>query len=190
MLPKPKHLGPEYSAQFQDRSVVTAYPNRPPYPAEVFALLASLITDAPRAVLDVGCGDGAIARHLVERVDRLDALDFSEAMIAQGRWLPNGDHPKLYWIAGRAEDALLRSPYALITAGASLHWMDWYKTAYHWWQAGQLDAYQLPTGTIIVREAHPAPSGVALYARVSSADQKEDATRQMERLREYASARG
>ncbi len=65
-----------------------------------------------------------------------------------------------------------------------------YKTAYHWWQAGQLDAYQLPTGTIIVREARPVPSGVALYARVSSADQKEDAARQMERLRAYAAARG
>ncbi len=65
-----------------------------------------------------------------------------------------------------------------------------YKTAYHWWQAGQLDAYQLPTGTIIVRETHPAPAGVALYARVSSADQKDDAARQMERLREYAAARG
>jgi putative resolvase len=65
-----------------------------------------------------------------------------------------------------------------------------YKTAYHWWQAGQLDAYQLPTGTIIVREAHLAASGVALYARVSCADQKEDATRQMHRLKEYAAARG
>ncbi len=65
-----------------------------------------------------------------------------------------------------------------------------YKTAYHWWQAGQLDAYQLPTGTIIVREANPPASDVALYARVSSADQKDDAARQMERLREYAAARG
>jgi predicted site-specific integrase-resolvase len=65
-----------------------------------------------------------------------------------------------------------------------------YKTAWQWWQAGQLDAYQLPTGTIIVREAHPAPSGVALYARVSSANQKDDAARQMERLKEYAAARG
>lgn len=64
------------------------------------------------------------------------------------------------------------------------------KTAYHWWQAGQLDAYQLPTGTIIVREAHPIASGVALYALVSSADQKEDAARQMQRLHEYAAARG
>ncbi|MGH7870532.1 MAG: IS607 family transposase [Candidatus Dormibacteraceae bacterium] len=65
-----------------------------------------------------------------------------------------------------------------------------YKTAWQWWQAGQLDAYQLPTGTIIVREARPAASGVALYARVSSADQKDDATRHMQRLKEYAAARG
>jgi len=65
-----------------------------------------------------------------------------------------------------------------------------YKTAYHWWQAGHLDAYQLPTGTIIVREAHPVASGVALYARVSSADHKEDAARQMERLKADAAARG
>src|SRR5258708_40295089 len=65
-----------------------------------------------------------------------------------------------------------------------------YKTAWQWWKAGQLDAYQLPTGTIIVRESQPAASGVALYARVSSADQKDDAVRQMQRLRDYAAARG
>jgi putative resolvase len=65
-----------------------------------------------------------------------------------------------------------------------------YKTAYQWWKAGQLDAYQLPTGTIIVREAKPSATGVALYARVSSADQQEDVTRQLQRLRDYAAARG
>ena len=65
-----------------------------------------------------------------------------------------------------------------------------YKTAWQWWKAGQLDAYQLPTGTIIVRESQTAASGVALYARVSSADQKDDAVRQMQRLRDYAAARG
>jgi putative resolvase len=65
-----------------------------------------------------------------------------------------------------------------------------YKSAEQWWRAGQLDAYQLPTGTIIVREARTSATGVALYARVSSADQKEDVTRQMQRLRDYAAARG
>lgn len=65
-----------------------------------------------------------------------------------------------------------------------------YKTAYQWWKAGQLDGYQLPTGTIIVREATLSATGVALYARVSSADQQDAVTRHMQRLRDYAAARG
>ena len=57
-----------------------------------------------------------------------------------------------------------------------------YKTAFRWWQACKLDAYQLNTGTVIVREPAPLQGamGVALYARVSSADQKEDVERQMQ----------
>jgi predicted site-specific integrase-resolvase len=67
-----------------------------------------------------------------------------------------------------------------------------YKTAYRWWRAGKLDAYQLDTGTVIVREpvAGEAPTNVALYARVSSADQKEDLERQMQRLKDYAASKG
>jgi predicted site-specific integrase-resolvase len=50
-----------------------------------------------------------------------------------------------------------------------------YKTVYRWFQQGVLPllANQLPTGTILV---HPSATthaqGVALYARVSSADQQ------------------
>ena len=67
-----------------------------------------------------------------------------------------------------------------------------YKTAFRWWKAGKLDAYQLDTGTVIVREpAQPQESTqVALYARVSSADQKEDLERQMQRLKDYAASKG
>ena len=65
-----------------------------------------------------------------------------------------------------------------------------YKTANQWWQAGQLDAYQRPTGTSIVREPQTAATGAPLYARVSSAEQKDDVTRQLQRLRDYAAARG
>ena len=67
-----------------------------------------------------------------------------------------------------------------------------YRTAFRWWQAGKLDAYQLDTGTIIVREpvVPLAPQAVAIYARVSSADQKQDLERQLERLRDYAAAKG
>lgn len=67
-----------------------------------------------------------------------------------------------------------------------------YKTAFRWWKAGKLDAYQLDTGTVIVREpAQPQEATqVALYARVSSADQKEDLERQMQRLKDYAASKG
>ncbi len=125
MVPKPAHLAPEYGAQFQDAAIVAAYHHRPPYPAEVFPLLAGLITDTPRHVLDVGCGTGYVARPLARLVDRVDAVDPSVAMIERGKQEPGGAAPNLHWIVGYAEDAPLDPPYALITAGASLHWMDW-----------------------------------------------------------------
>jgi putative resolvase len=66
-----------------------------------------------------------------------------------------------------------------------------YKTAYRWWKAGRLDAYQLDTGTVLVRDPLPkSATGVALYARVSAVDQKNDLERQMERLKDYAAAQG
>jgi putative resolvase len=65
-----------------------------------------------------------------------------------------------------------------------------YKTAWRWWKEGKLDAYQTETGTIIVGEQIDAPAVIALYARVSSADQKDDLARQLERLQTYAIAKG
>src|SRR3712207_9196681 len=58
IVPKPKGLGPEYGAQFQDHSVADAYPTRPPYPPEVFQILFGLIEDQAPRVLDLGCGTG------------------------------------------------------------------------------------------------------------------------------------
>jgi len=65
-----------------------------------------------------------------------------------------------------------------------------YRTAHRWWKAGKLDAYQLDTGTVIVRDEITRPQGIALYARVSSADQKADLVRQLERLQTYSLAKG
>ncbi len=85
----------------------------------------NLLTGEPRAVLDVGSGSGDIARRLVDRVERVDAVDFSLPMIEKGKTLPNGNHPRLRWIYGPAESAPLDPPYGLITAGQSIHWMGW-----------------------------------------------------------------
>lgn len=125
MINKPKHLSLTYAEQFKERSVVAAYKHRPPISALVFDQLLHLMVDEPRVVLDVGCGTGAIARPLAPRVDRVDAVDFSPAMIEAGRQLPNGAHPHLRWIEGSVEHAPLAPPYALIVAAHSLHWMDW-----------------------------------------------------------------
>ncbi|HEX3640160.1 MAG TPA: class I SAM-dependent methyltransferase, partial [Ktedonobacteraceae bacterium] len=91
----------------------------------VFNILASLLTDEPRAMLDVGTGSGDIARHCVEFVDRVDAVDCSPAMLEKGKHLSNGDHPRLNWIVGKVEEVALTPPYALITAGSSIHWTEW-----------------------------------------------------------------
>jgi ubiquinone/menaquinone biosynthesis C-methylase UbiE len=125
MLPKPEQFGERYASAFQEQGVVLAYQYRPPYPDVAIAILADLITETPRRALDVGCGTGFIARRLVELADHVDALDVSPAMIEEGRRLPNGDHPRLDWIVGRAEEVPLSPPYALITTGDSLHWLDW-----------------------------------------------------------------
>lgn len=65
-----------------------------------------------------------------------------------------------------------------------------YKTPWRMWRDGRLPvpAEQLATGTVVVHaEPSTAPaSGAILYARVSSADQREDLVRQLERLRQYA----
>lgn len=122
---KPEHLGSEYAARFKDESVAAAYYHRPPYPDELLALLHELIVDTPRVILDAGCGPGNLARPLAPTVDRVDAVDFSAAMVAAGRALPGGDHPHIRWICGPMETAPLDPPYALVTAGSSLHWMDW-----------------------------------------------------------------
>jgi len=66
-----------------------------------------------------------------------------------------------------------------------------YITAWRWFRAGKLPvpARQLPTGTILV-EAPRSEGTTVLHARVSSADQKEDLERQVQRLQAFAQEQG
>lgn len=125
MIHRPATLQPDVARSFHHEGVVSAYRYRPPYPDAVFDTLVDLITDEPCAALDIGCGTGSVARPLAARGVRVDAVDVSAAMIDEAKRLSGGDHPGVTWIVGRAEDAPLRPPYALVAAGHSLHWMDW-----------------------------------------------------------------
>ena len=125
MRSKPKGWASKYAAWFDEASVVARYDSRPPYPAEAFAKLRSLVVDEPRAVLDAGCGTGELARGLAPLVGRVDAIDRSAAMLAKGRTLPGAEAPNLRWIHAELEEADLDPPYALVVAGESVHWFDW-----------------------------------------------------------------
>ena len=67
-----------------------------------------------------------------------------------------------------------------------------YETAWKWFKAGILPvpAVKLPTGTILVLPPSPPSPSVALYARVSSHDQKGDLERQKARLVTFATEKG
>lgn len=67
-----------------------------------------------------------------------------------------------------------------------------YRTAFRWWQAGQIKGYQAPSGTIIVTSEEPTKTmeKVAIYARVSTRERKDNLDRQVERLSSYCAAKG
>jgi predicted site-specific integrase-resolvase len=65
-----------------------------------------------------------------------------------------------------------------------------YKTAYRWYKAGRLKGYQVETGTIIIEEEKPVAEKVAIYARVSSSENRENLISQAERLKGYCMAKG
>src|SRR2546428_12543036 len=72
-----------------------------------------------------------------------------------------------------------------------------YNTAYRLFKRGQIAGYQLPTGTVIIEEpvdkavVAPAPEPlVAVYARVSSRENKQKLSTQAKRLVTGCNAQG
>jgi predicted site-specific integrase-resolvase len=67
-----------------------------------------------------------------------------------------------------------------------------YKTAWRWFQAGKIKGYQMDTGTIIITEDDQPelPQKVALYARVSSSENRANLDMQAQRLMDYCAAKG
>jgi trans-aconitate methyltransferase len=123
VLPKPRHLAGDYAAQFEDPSVARAYNARPPYPSAVFDLIESLAIGRPRRLLELGAGTGDLTFPLSRRVESIDAVEPSQAMleIAGSR-----EHaPNIRWFRSTAEAHAYEGPYSAVVAAESLHWMSW-----------------------------------------------------------------
>lgn len=66
-----------------------------------------------------------------------------------------------------------------------------YKTAWNYYRAGKLNAYQTHTGTVIVRDDGPsAEVNTAIYCRVSSSENEKNLESQKQRLLDYCAAKG
>ena len=111
---------PRGGLAFDDEDVAAAYAHRPPYPNALFAFLDELPGQRRRA-LDLGCGTGKLAHRLAASFECVDAVDPSAAMLRVAR---DDHYPNIHWIHGFAETAKLADRYDVVTAGASIHWMD------------------------------------------------------------------
>mgnify|MGYP001248601921 CR=1 FL=1 len=126
MQPKPTHLGPHYAQQFCDLSVAESYRARPPYPEETFDILAKLLPKGhSRNILELGCGSGDLTVGLITLADRIDAVDISQPLLEIARSRLAKDIEKVHWFNQPAETFDSDMRYALVCAGASLHWMGW-----------------------------------------------------------------
>ena len=68
-----------------------------------------------------------------------------------------------------------------------------YKTAWRWFKAGKIQGKQMDTGTILITEDEPLQTlllKVAIYTRVTSAENTSNLDSQAERLVTYCTARG
>jgi putative resolvase len=67
-----------------------------------------------------------------------------------------------------------------------------YRTAHRWFKAGKIRGYQMDTGTIIITEGEEEriPQKVAVYARVCSAENRDNLNSQADRLTAYCTAKG
>ncbi|KAJ56157.1 hypothetical protein ACMU_10420 [Actibacterium mucosum KCTC 23349] len=110
-------------ASFQDADVVDLYPHRPPYATQALDHIHNMAPDSGR-LLDLGCGEGKIARPMTPRFDQVVAVDPSANMIALGRTLPRGDAANLTWLQAYAEDAPLAGAFDVVTFASSIHWMN------------------------------------------------------------------
>lgn len=103
--------------------VADLYVHRPPYADGAYSYVLENAPSLGR-LLDLGSGEGKLARPLAKSFDQVVAVDPSANMIGLGRTLHNGDATNIQWLCAKAEDADLRGAFDVVTFASSIHWMD------------------------------------------------------------------
>ena len=99
---------------------------RPWYPEEMFSYLRHRFgLNGKGRLLDLGCGTGQILLSLCKDFEEVVGLDIEPDMIAEAKKKAvELAVTNARWIVGKAEDLGNKETFRLVTAGASLHWMD------------------------------------------------------------------
>lgn len=97
-------------------------------------------------VLDVGCGDGALTRHVARRADSVLAIDISPAMIRVARER-SAEHPNIeYRIADITTTELPDATFDVVMSVAALHHVPLAETV------ARLAAAVRPGGLLVVQD--------------------------------------
>lgn len=110
-------------AAFRLAEVAGLYSHRPPYASQVYCAICEH-TPGFYSLVDLGSGEGKIARPLAKIFGQVVAVDPSARMISLGTSLENGRADNLTWIEATAEDAPLQGRFDVATFASSIHWMD------------------------------------------------------------------
>ncbi len=110
-------------ATFKAPEVAGFYPHRPPYAHQIYERIIDR-SSATHRLLDLGCGEGKIARPMTKVFDQVCAVDPSANMIKLGQSLENGRTDNLEWMEAAAEEAPLTGKFDTVTFASSIHWME------------------------------------------------------------------
>lgn len=108
----------------EDRCALGKYYELARSGSETFAGLLSDIVPG-RRVLEIGCGDGSLALTLARRGARVDAIDISDARIAQARRIASADDLDVTFHVMNAEElAFAAETFDVVCGRAIVHHLD------------------------------------------------------------------
>ncbi len=113
------------------------------------AILAAVLRTKPPCVLDVGCGEGWLARALAAHGCRVVGIDASEALVASAQALGGGTFVAMTYEAIGARASALGGPFDVAVCNFSLLDAE---------LAPLLDALRgvlLPRGRLVIQTVHP-----------------------------------